>query len=125
MPVTEQPFESAFALHDGLFTIQHIVQCNLENPEFAYLSACRTTVGDRESPDEVIHLACAMQFTGFHLVIGTICAMDDAETNKITTVFYKYIIGCLDYTRAALALRTKMSVDIPIDQPIVYIHLDA
>ena len=41
----EEPFESGFALRDGMFTIQRIIQCNLENPEFAYLSACHTTVG--------------------------------------------------------------------------------
>ena len=125
----EQPFESAFALHDGPFTIQHIIQCNLKSPEFAYLSACHTSVGDRESPDEVIHLASAMQFVGFRSVIGTMWAVDDAETNKITSVFYKHMIdesGCLDYTRAALALRkTMVSVDIPMDQRILYVHLGA
>ena len=45
----EEPFESAFALCDGMLTIQRIVQCNMENPEFAYLPACHTTVGDEEN----------------------------------------------------------------------------
>ena len=39
LPNPTQPFESAFALRDGHFTIQRIIGCNLENPEFAYLSA--------------------------------------------------------------------------------------
>ena len=130
IPNRKQPFESAFALRDGPFTIQHIVQCNLENPEFAYLSACHTTVGDQESPDEVIHLASAMQFAGFRSVIGTMWSVDDAETNKITSVFYKHMMdesGQLDYSRAALALRKTMKslADIPIDQRILYIHLGA
>ncbi|KAN0093265.1 hypothetical protein V8E55_004049 [Tylopilus felleus] len=46
LPNREKPFESAFAL-----------------------SACHTTVGDGESPDEVIHLASVMQFAGFRWVI--------------------------------------------------------
>ena len=125
----KQPFESAFALHDGPFTVQHIIQCSLENPEFAYLSACHTTVGDKESPDEMIHLASAMQFSGFRSVIGTMWAVDDAQTNKITSAFYKHMkdeSGRLDYTRAAMALRKTMrSVDIPMDQRILYIHLGA
>ncbi|KAN0094910.1 hypothetical protein V8E55_003197 [Tylopilus felleus] len=65
IPNREKPFESAFALHDGRFTIQRIILCEPQDPQFAYLSACHTTVGDEESPDEVIHLASAMQFAGF------------------------------------------------------------
>ncbi|KAN0085731.1 CHAT domain containing protein [Tylopilus felleus] len=117
IPDRKQPFESAFALHDGRFTIQRIIGCDMQNPEFAYLSACHTTVGDEESPDEVIHLAAAMQFLGFRSVIGTMWAVDDGETNKITSTFYKHMVdesGRLDHTRAALALnRTMRSVDVP------------
>ena len=129
LPNQTQPFESAFALHDGHFTIQRIIRCNLKNPEFAYLSACHTTVGDKESPDEVIHLASAMQFVGFRSVIGTMWAVDDGETNKITSTFYKHMVdesGRLDHTRAAFALnKTMRSVRIPLDQRILYIHLGA
>ena len=129
IPNRTQPFESAFALHDGYFTIQRIIGCDLKNPEFAYLSACHTTVGDEESPDEVIHLASAMQFLGFRSVIGTMWAVDDGETNKMTSTFYKHMVdelGCLDYTRAAFALnKTMKTVNIPFDQRVLYIHLGA
>ena len=76
------PFESAFALHDGHLAIQRIIECDLKNPEFAYLSACQTTVGDEERPDEVIHLASAMQFVGFRSVVGTMWAADDSATSR-------------------------------------------
>ncbi|KAF8436258.1 CHAT domain-containing protein [Boletus edulis BED1] len=129
LPNQTRPFESAFALHDGHFTIERIMRCEPENPQFAYLSACHTTVGDEESPDEVIHLASAMQFAGFRSVIGTMWSVDDAETNKITSTFYKHMVdksGCLDYTRAAFALhKTMRSVNVPLDQRILYIHLGA
>ncbi|KAF8431089.1 CHAT domain-containing protein [Boletus edulis BED1] len=129
LPNRTQPFESAFALHDGRFTIQQIMKCDLKNPQFAYLSACHTTVGDEESPDEVIHLASTMQFVGFRSVIGTMWAVDDAETNKITSTFYKHMMdesGRLDHTRAAFALnKTMKSVCVPLDQQILYIHLGA
>ncbi|KAF8419828.1 CHAT domain-containing protein, partial [Boletus edulis BED1] len=127
LPDRTPPFESSFALHDGHFTIQRIMGCDLKNPEFAYLSACHTTVGDVESPDEVIHLAAAMQFIGFRSVFGTMWAVNDGETNKITSTLYKHVVdasGRLDYTRAAYALnKTMRSVDIPLDQWILYIHL--
>ena len=129
LPNPTQPFESAFALHDGHFTIQRIIGCNLKNPEFAYLSACHTTVGDEESPDEVIHLAAAMQFLGYRSVIGTMWAVDDGEANKIASTFYKHMVdesGRLDHTRAAFALnKTMKSVNISFDQCILYIHLGA
>ena len=123
-----QPFESAFALYDGHLTIHRLIGCELKNPEFVYLSACHTTVGDEESPDEVIHLASAMQFAGFRSVIGTMWAVDDAETNKVTSMFYKHVVdesGRLDHTRAALALRKTMKSvnDVPLDQRILYIHI--
>ena len=125
----KRPFESAFALHDGRFTIERIIRCDLENPEFAYLSACHTTVGDEESPDQVIHLAAAMQFSGFRSVIGTMWAVDDGYTNQITSTFYKHMVnesGRLDHTRAAYALnKTMKSVNVPLDQRILYIHLGA
>ncbi|KAF8429874.1 hypothetical protein L210DRAFT_3563323 [Boletus edulis BED1] len=56
--------------------------------------------------------------------------VDDGETNKITSTFYKHMVdesGCLDHTRAAFALnKTMRSVkDLPLDQRILYIHLGA
>jgi CHAT domain-containing protein/tetratricopeptide (TPR) repeat protein len=129
LPNRTEPFESAFALHDGHFTIQRIIGCDFKNPEFAYLSACHTTVGDEKSPDEVIHLASAMQFVGFRSVIGTMWAVDDGETNKITSTFYRHMVdesGRLDHTRAAFALnKTMKSVNIPFDQRLLYVHLGA
>ena len=130
LPNRTQPFESAFALHGRHFTVQRIIGCEFKNPEFAYLSACHTTVGYEESPDEVIHLASAMQFAGFRSVIGTMWAVDDEQTNKIASTFYRHMVdesGRLDHTRAALALnKTMQSVrDVPFDQRVLYIHLGA
>ena len=128
LPNREQPFESAFALHDGHFTIQQIIECDLKNPEFAYLSACHTTVGDEESPDEVIHLASAMQFAGFRSVIGTMWAVSDGLTSEIVPTFYKHMVdesGHLDHTRAAFALNETMKSIRSLDQATLYIHLGA
>jgi hypothetical protein len=117
LPDRKKPFESAFALYDGHFTIQRIIECDLKNPEFAYLSACHTTVGDEESLDEVIHLASAMQFAGFRSVIGTMWAVDDGATNKITSTFYKHMVdesGRLDHTCAAFAPNKTMRSTGPL-----------
>ena len=130
IPNQVEPFKSAFALHDGHFTIERIIQCRLRNAEFAFLSACQTTVGDEESADEVMHLASAMQFAGFRSVIGTMWPVMDVVALRITSAFYDNMIhecGCLDYTRAALALHRTIeeSADIPLDLRVLYIHLGA
>ena len=129
LPNTKQPFKSAFALRDGHLTIRRIIACASVDHEFAYLSACHTTVGDEESLDEMINLASAMQFAGFRSVIGTMWAVDDGETTKITSMCYKFMLdesSRLDHTRAAFALNNTMkTVDIPLDQRILYVHLGA
>ena len=128
IPNQEQPFKSAFALHDGHFTIERIIQYELQHAEFAFLSACQTTVGDEESVDEVMHLASAMQFAGFRSVIGTMWVVMDVVAPMITSAFYNNMIdecGRLDYTRAAFALNKTIeeSVDIPFDLRYIYIYI--
>ena len=70
-----------------------------------------------------------MQFAGFRSVIGTMWAVNDEHTNKVTSTFYGHVVdesGRLDHTRAAFALwKTMKSVNIPLDQRILYIHLGA
>jgi hypothetical protein len=63
---------------------QRIIGCELKNPEFAHLSACHTTVGDEESPDEVIHLASAMQFVGFRSVLTLQAARNSINHVQLT-----------------------------------------
>ncbi|KAG2360813.1 hypothetical protein BDR07DRAFT_1213934, partial [Suillus spraguei] len=68
MPNQTQPFESSFAMWDGPLMIKDIIRTNWQNPEFAFLSACHTTL---------IHLAAAMQFCRFRSVIGSMWSVDD------------------------------------------------
>ncbi|KAG1874126.1 hypothetical protein C8R48DRAFT_692908, partial [Suillus tomentosus] len=41
-----------------------------KNPQFAFLSACHTTVGDEKSHDESIHLAAAIAFLHTLLLVN-------------------------------------------------------
>jgi CHAT domain-containing protein len=45
---------------------------DIPHAEFAFLSACHTTVGDVETPDEVIHLATGFQISGFKSVMAPV-----------------------------------------------------
>ncbi|OAX44469.1 hypothetical protein K503DRAFT_764886 [Rhizopogon vinicolor AM-OR11-026] len=132
LPDREKPFDSSFAMYDGPLTITNIIHLQrppLHNPEFAFLSACHTTVGHAFSPDEAIHLAAAMQFSGFRSVIGSMWSVDDKVVGQIVSAFYENMFdrsGRLDCTRAAVALHKavrKLRKQIPIEQQIVFIHI--
>ncbi|KAF8554014.1 hypothetical protein OG21DRAFT_1143226 [Imleria badia] len=161
-PNVERPFDAAFALSDRAVTVLDIVrargvgkgeQVSAETNanasvgpgttpgEFAFLSACHTAVGDRNAPDEIIHLAAAMQFVGFRSVIGTMWAVDDGMARHMVRAFYECMFQAggtgrsdagydsWDCTRAARALnKAAKSVDkdlVSLDQRIVFIHIGA
>ncbi|KAG1847947.1 CHAT domain-containing protein [Suillus tomentosus] len=130
MPNRTQPFESSFAMRDGPLMIKDIIRSDWQNPQFAFLSACHTTVGDKQSPDESIHLAAAMQFCGFRSVIGSMWSVDDDVARQVVSAFYRKLIGDskrLDCTGAAVALhkavRSLRKQNIPLEQQIVFVHI--
>jgi CHAT domain-containing protein len=129
MPNREKPFESSFMMRDGPLTITDIIRPRLHTPEFTFLSACHTTVGYESSPDESIHLAAAMQFSGFRSVIGSMWSVDDEVVGQIVSTFYDNMVdgsGKLDCRRAAVALHKavkKLRKKIPLEQQIVLVHI--
>ncbi|KAG2119451.1 CHAT domain-containing protein [Suillus clintonianus] len=130
MPHRTQPFDPSFAMGDGPLMIKEIIRSNWQNLEFAFLSACHTTVGHEKSPDEAIHLAAAMQFSGFRSVIGSMWSVDDEVARQVASVFYRELVdgsGRLDCTRAAVALHHKavksLRKKIPLEQQIVFVHI--
>lgn len=67
----DNPLESGFCLRDGRLSIAELMRLNLPQPLLAFLSACETAKGDDMQPDQAVHLAAAMLFTGFRSVIAT------------------------------------------------------
>jgi len=129
MPNRQKPFESSFAMRDGPLTIADIIRPRLQQPEFAFLSACHTTVGHESSHDEAIHLAAAMQFSGFRSVIGSMWSVDDEVAGQLVSAFYDNMVdssGRSDCRRAAVALHEavkKLRKVIPFEQQIVFVHI--
>ncbi|KAH7906390.1 CHAT domain-containing protein [Hygrophoropsis aurantiaca] len=125
-----QPFASRFAMRDAPLYLSSIIRVDLASPEFAFLSACHTAVGDESTPDEVIHLAAGMQFAGFRSVVGTLWAVDDAVVRGMVGAFYSGMVsegGGMDCEGAARALNSAAKeVDkrqVPLEQRIVFIHI--
>jgi CHAT domain-containing protein len=45
------------------------------------------------NPDEALHLAAAMQFSGFRSVVGTLWAMADIDGEDLAKEFYKSMMS--------------------------------
>jgi CHAT domain-containing protein len=65
------PLKSGIMLQDGMLTIEDIMSLSLPHAILAFLSACQTAKGDRNAPDQAVHLAASMLFCGFRSIIGT------------------------------------------------------
>ncbi|KAG2127222.1 CHAT domain-containing protein [Suillus clintonianus] len=127
-----QPYDSHFVMKDAPLTLLDIMEKDIPHAEFAFLSACHTAVGDEETPDEVIHLAAGLQFSGFKSVIGTLWEVDDAVAKHVVEAFYENMVKKLgdgefmDCTKAAWALNRAthaVKTKVPLEQRMVFIHI--
>ncbi|KAG1859843.1 TPR-like protein [Suillus subluteus] len=126
----EDPFNSAFLMCDQPLSLLDITQTDLSQHEFAFLSACETAVSDHDTPDEVIHLAAGLQFTGVKSVIGTLWEVNNSTVQRLVEAFYKNFCGDdkMNSKQAAQALHRAVQLlacdkDMPLDQRIVFIHI--
>ena len=90
-----KPFEAGFELHgEERLTLLKIVRADLPTAEFAFLSACHTAeVTEGSVMDEGLHLAAAMQYSGFRSVVGTMWAMADEDGRDLADNFYKTLFS--------------------------------
>lgn len=107
---TMQPIASSrFLLHSDSLTLRDFMIARSPEAELAFLSACDSATSGRDNtPDEVLHLAAAAQFSGFHTVVGTLWWMADIDGMDIAKEFYGFLL-CrgtrdVDLTDAAEAL---------------------
>ncbi|KAG1895828.1 CHAT domain-containing protein [Suillus fuscotomentosus] len=128
----KQPYDSHFVMRDEHLTLLDIMERHVPQAEFAFLSACHTAVGDEETPDEVIHLAAGIQFSGFKSVVGTLWEVDDSVAKHVVEAFYGYMFGDLkdggvmDCTKAAWALNCAthaVKTKVPLEQRMVFVHI--
>ena len=100
------PIESAFCLHNGNLTLSKIITKSFPNADFAFLSACQTATGDKDLPDEAVHLAAGMLAAGYRSVIATMWSIGDKYAPMITGEVYPRLVcgPAPDSTMAAHAL---------------------
>jgi CHAT domain-containing protein len=83
------PIDSGFILRDEKLRLAELMQLKLPHARLAFLSACETAKGDKNQPDQVVHLAAAMLFTGFSSVIGTMWSMGDVDGPIVAECVYR------------------------------------
>lgn len=126
-----QPFESRFLLHDRPLHLLDIVKNQLPSAELAFLSACHSAAGDKRTPDESIHLAAAMMFTGYRSVVGTMWEMEDEDGPTVVREFYTYMTrkpspDCTDAAEAlAEAVKVLRKRKVPLQRWINFVHYGA
>ena len=87
-------FDPALLLHNhDTFNLNDIIRPRLPNAKFVLLAAFHTVEQSEIGlPNEILHLAGAMQFSGFRSVIGTLCAMGNKDGPKIARWFYEEVL---------------------------------
>ena len=84
-------------------------------------------------PDEVVHLAAALQFCGFRSVMGTLWAMEDDDGCDVTKDFYQYMFripGAVPNFRDSaealhMATREMRKRGLGLDRWVKFVHVDA
>jgi hypothetical protein len=139
--------KSALVLQDGNFTIQDIMDLHLPSAILAVLSACQTAKGDRNAPDQAVHLVASMLFCGFRSVIGTMwCVvakvarvnfakltndrlMHDEDGPKVARKIYEALFRCeafdLDDVPYALdeAVQALRKAGVPAQRWAPFMHM--
>ena len=132
------PLKSSIHLYDGPLELSEIMKKNLVHSDFAFLSACQTSTGDENLPEEVVHLAAGMLAAGYRSVVGTMWSIFDKHGPDIAEYFYESLLDDatnegrkIDGSGAARALHHAMqrfrekSSDLPnsLLAWVPYIHI--
>ncbi|KAF7369489.1 CHAT domain-containing protein [Mycena venus] len=141
----ENPLDSGLILADGRLKVSKVMSPPEVNSalvvknsmSIAFLSACETAKGDKDSPDEAMHLAATLLFSGFRGVVATMWIMNDLDGPKIADAFYEYLFKDCDphsnppvvpdLTQAAKALhfavaKLRQEPDISFRRWVPFIH---
>ncbi|KAJ1305521.1 hypothetical protein OPQ81_000528 [Rhizoctonia solani] len=128
---TRDPIKSGFFLHEDTLYLEQISRVSFQNKGLAFLSACQTATGDKELPDEAIHLASGMLMAGYSSVIATMWSIMDEDAPLIADEVYARLLkgGRMDVGGAANALhqavcqlREKVG-DRAFSRWVPYIHM--
>ena len=122
-------------LHGGSLSLNDIIKAQLPDARFAFLAACHTAEQNSTGLlDEILHLASAMQCSGFRSVVGTMWAMKDEDGPDVAARFYEEMLEGEGHDggrhkRAARALwivtREMKKRKVPLERWVNFVHIGA
>jgi CHAT domain-containing protein len=65
------PLNSALLLEDGRLRVSQLMELDMPNASLVFLSACQTAMVGDDLPDESMHLAATLLFSGFRGAVAT------------------------------------------------------
>ena len=88
-----QPLQSGFFMRDGRLKLSDIIKIQNIHADLAFLSACHTSAGTEELPEETVHLAAGMLAAGYQGVVATMWTIDDNHAVAMAKDFYHYLLS--------------------------------
>ena len=87
------PLQSGFIMRDGRLELSDIIKIQNLHADLAFLSACQTSTGDKDLPEEAVHLAGGMLAVGYRGVVATMWAINDKQAVAMAKDFYNYLLS--------------------------------
>ena len=78
---------------DGRLELSDIIKIQNVQADLAFLSACHTSSGDEELPEEAVHLAGGMLAAGYQGVVATMWTINDNHAVAMAKDFYHYLLS--------------------------------
>ena len=124
-------FDSSFILHDGDFRLSRLMITDVPDVEFAMMLACSMSTGDDKLPDECIHMAAGLQYSGARGMVSTMWPIADEDAILVTKEFYQHMFRDSsrepDATEAAEALHKATlalkAARVPLYRRVPFIHI--
>ena len=98
----------SYHINVGCLTPAAVCAINLESTRLAFLSACKSGIGEKPFHETSVSILQAFRSVGTKTVISTLWSVDDNTTVDVASMFYKYLMedpAC--HPSNALALTKK------------------
>ncbi|GAA2596264.1 CHAT domain-containing protein [Streptomyces axinellae] len=96
----EDPSAGHLLLHDGPLSILDVSALDLTGARLAVLSACETSLGTQQIPDESLHLVSAFQLAGYPQVVGTLWRVNDRVARLVAVELHERLAAGEDVATA-------------------------